>query len=265
MANVFEIVTEQILSHLDKGVIPWKKTWNCKTELPRNLVSGKVYQGINIWLLLSSCYASSYWLTFNQVQKLGGSIRKGGKSSIVVYWNLKQVNDINEISGEAEVKTIPFLKYYRVFNLKQCDGIAHPGSIPVDPIYPIQEAEMIIDGYKDRPEIKHGFTSASYNSGNDLVKMLDQSAFSSIEEYYSTLFHELLHSSGHKNRLNRDTLMKHAAFGSKEYSREELIAEMGAAFLCGLTGIAQATIENSAAYIQSWRQIICISHDLIGQ
>ena len=83
------------------------------------------------------------------------------------------MNDINEISGEAEVKTIPFLKYYRVFNLKQCDGIAHPGSIPVDPIYPIQEAEMIIDGYKDRPEIKHGFTSASYNSGNDLVKMLE--------------------------------------------------------------------------------------------
>jgi len=256
MNKVYEIVTEQILSLLDKGVIPWKQSWNCKTELPQNLVSGKAYQGINVWLLLSSYYASPYWLTFNQVQKLGGSIRKGEKSSIVVYWNLKEVKEVNETSGKPEVKKIPFLKYYRVFNLNQCEGIAHPESISADPIYPIQEAERIIDGYADSPEIKHGFTRASYNSGTDIVKMPDKSAFSSVEEYYATLFHELTHSTGHKSRLDRDTLMKHASFGSKEYSREELIAEMGAAFLCGLTGIAQATIENSAAYIQSWRQII---------
>jgi len=255
MNNVYQIVTDQILSLLDRGVIPWKKTWNCKTALPRNMVSGKAYKGINVWLLIASGYESPYWLTFKQVQSLHGSVRKNEKSSIVVYWNLKVVQEVNQKTGEPETKKIPFLRYYRVFNTSQCEGIELQDQI-VETIYPLKEAEHIVACYENRPQIKHGFTRAAYSILDDQVMMPHQSAFSSIEEYYATLFHELTHSTGHQNRLNRENFSKRVSFGSADYSREELIAEMGAAFLCGLSGIEQATIENSAAYIESWRPVI---------
>ncbi|HNY69994.1 MAG TPA: zincin-like metallopeptidase domain-containing protein [Syntrophorhabdus sp.] len=256
MANVFEIVTEQILSHLDKGVIPWRKPWTSKVRFPRNLVTGKPYQGINIWLLLASSYDSPYWVTFNQVKALKGSIKKGEKSSIVVFWNFKEVNDLNEKTGEMEQKNIPFLKYYRVFNVLQCEDITYPDQSEEIHIDPITEAEALIDGYKDRPEIKHGFVHACYHPVEDLIKMPNRSAFVNQQEYFSTLFHEAIHSTGAPARLNRETLSKPAAFGSKDYAREELIAEMGAAYLCAVSGISHATVENSAAYIQGWRDSI---------
>jgi len=254
--KVYEIVTDQILSSLERGVIPWRKPWNCKTEYPRNLVSGKGYQGINVWILISMCYSSPYWLTFNQIKKLGGKVRKNEKGTIVVYWNFKDVEETDTDTGESNIKKVPFLRYYRVFNANQCEGLMQTEDIPEGPIYPIDEAEKIISGYIDKPEIKHGFTKASYNMSADLIKMPFRAAFSSIEEYYSTLFHECVHSSGHPSRLNRDTMVENAGFGSKIYAREELLAEMGSAFLCGITGIATATVENSAAYIESWREKI---------
>ncbi len=263
MANVFEIVTEQILSHLDKGIIPWKKPWTSKIRFPRNLVTGKLYRGINIWLLLASSYASPYWLTFNQAKTLGGTIKKGEKSSIVVFWNFKEVEEVNKDTGELEKKNIPFLKYYRVFNVLQCEGITYPDQLEESHSYPIAEAEAIIEGYKGRPEIKHGFTKASYNPIEDVVKMPNKSAFVNQEEYFSVLFHEAIHSTGLETRLNRETFTTPAAFGSKSYAREELIAEMGAAYLCGISGIAHATIENSAAYIQGWRDSISKDSKLV--
>jgi len=256
MANVFEIVTEQIVSHLDKGIIPWRKPWTSKVRFPRNLVTGKLYRGINIWLLLASSYASPYWLTFNQAKDLGGTIRKGEKSSIVVFWNFKEVDEINKDTGEMVKKNIPFLKYYRVFNALQCEGISYPDQPEESHADPIAEAEVLIEGYKGRPEIKHGFTKACYNPIEDLIKMPNRSAFMNQEEYFSTLFHEAVHSSGSVSRLNRETLSSPVAFGSKNYAREELVAEMGAAYLCGISGISHATIENSAAYIQGWRDSI---------
>lgn len=256
MANVFEIVTEQILSHLDKGIIPWKKPWTSKVRFPRNLVTGKLYRGINIWLLLASSYSSPYWLTFNQVTTLKGKVKKGEKSSIVVFWNFKEVNELNEKTGEIEQKNIPFLKYYRVFNVLQCEGLTHPDQSEETHYDPIAEAEALIEGYEGRPEIKHGFIHACYNPIDDLIKMPNKGAFATQQEYFNTLFHEAIHSTGATSRLNRETLSKPAAFGSKDYAREELIAEMGAAYLCGISGISHATIENSAAYVQGWRDSI---------
>ncbi len=121
---------------------------------------------------------------------------------------------------------------------------------------PIAEAEAIIEGYKGRPEIKHGFTKACYNPVEDVVKMPNKDAFVNLEGYYSVLFHEEIHGSGEVSRLNRETLTTPVPFGSKNYAREELVAEMGAAYLCGISGISHATIENSAAYIQGWRDSI---------
>lgn len=256
MANVFEIVTEQILSHLDKGIIPWKKPWTTKIRLPRNLVTGKLYRGINIWLLLTSSYASPYWLTFNQITTLKGKVKKGEKSSIVVFWNFKEVNELNEKTGEMDKKNIPYLKYYRVFNVLQCEGLTYPDQPEETHIDPIAEAEALIEGYKGRPEIKHGFVHACYNPIEDLIKMPNRSAFVTLQEYFSTLFHEAIHSTGSASRINRETLSKPASFGSKDYAKEELIAEMGAAYLCGISGIAHATIANSAAYIQGWKNTI---------
>jgi len=263
MANVFEIVTEQILKHLCAGVIPWRKPWTSKIRLPLNLVTGKKYRGINVWLLLASSYASPYWLTFNQAKTLGGTIKKGEKSSIVVFWNFKEVEELNEATSEMEKKNIPFLKYYRVFNVLQCEGITYPDQPEESHSDPIVEAEAIIEGYKGRPEIKHGFTKACYNSVEDLIKMPNRSAFVNQEEYFSVLFHEATHSTGLETRLNRETLTTPAPFGSKNYAREELIAEMGAAYLCAITGIAHATIENSAAYIQGWRDSISKDSKLV--
>ena len=263
MANVFEIVTEQILTHLDKGIIPWKKPWSTKIRLPRNLVTGKKYRGINVWLLLASSYASPYWLTFNQARNLGGTIKKGEKSSIVVYWNFNEVDELNIRTGEVEHKKTPFLKYYRVFNVHQCEGITFPDQREEDKTDPQEEAEVLVNGYKGSPEIKHGFARACYNPVEDLVKMPNKSDFINSKEYYSTLFHELVHSTGHESRLNRETMITLAAFGSKSYAREELIAEMGAAYLCGISCITQATIENSAAYIQGWRDTISKDSKLV--
>ena len=182
MANVFEIVTKQILSYLDNNVIPWRKPWTSKIRFPRNLVMGKLYRGINIWLLLASSYASPYWLTFNQAKTLGGTIKKGEKSSIVVFWNFKEVEEVNKDTGELEKKNIPFLKYYRVFNALQCEGITYPDQEKETHSDPIAEAEAIIEGYKGRPEIKHGFTKACYNPIEDVVKMPNKSAFVNLEE-----------------------------------------------------------------------------------
>lgn len=263
MANVFETVTEQILSHLDKGIIPWRKPWTSKIRLPLNLVTGKKYRGINIWLLLASSYASPYWLTFNQAKTLGGTIKKGEKSSIVVFWNFKEVEEVNKDTGELEKKNIPFLKYYRVFNVLQCEGITYHDQPEESHLDPIAEAEAIIEGYKGRPEIKHGFTKACYNPIEDVVKMPNKSAFVNPAGFYNVLFHEEIHGTGHSTRLNRETLTTPAPFGSKNYAREELVAEMGAAYLCGISGIAHATIENSAAYIQGWRDSISKDSKLV--
>jgi len=204
-----------------------------------------------------------YWLTFNQVRDLRGTVRKGEKSSIVVYWNFKEVDELNEDTGEVEHKNIPFLKYYRVFNAYQCDGIVLSDQSGVDKSDSREDAEALVNGYHGSPDIKHGFAKACYNPIEDLVKMPSRTDFMSLEKYYSTLFHELVHSTGHATRLNRETMTTPAAFGSRNYAREELVAEMGAAYLCGISGISQATIEHSAAYIQGWRDTISKDSKLV--
>jgi len=158
------------------------------------------------------------------------------------------------------------LKYFRVFNLEQTENI-EPDKLPKDsqPIDdddlldfdPIEACENIVDHMPSRPELEHSRESrAYYKPLSDLVHMPDKELFTSESDYYSTLFHELTHSTGHENRLNRKEIGKHAAFGSKDYGAEELTAEMGAAMLCGMSGIEQGTIENSAAYIDGWRKTI---------
>ena len=251
MPSVYEIVTEQVIRQLEQGVAPWRKPW--RTELPVNLISGKSYRGLNVFLLGAQGYGSRYWLTFNQAKKLGGHIRKGQHSSLVTFWHIGEEKIIRQTDG-TQRKSKPFLlRFYHVFNVEQTDGIADKlGLTGASPRVPdLKQCEAIVSGMPNAPKIEQS-SKAWYRPSTDTVGMPSKPLFASIQEYYSTLFHELTHSTGHASRVGREGIENIAGFGSESYSREELIAEMGAAMLCGVTGISPATMSNSASYLQSW-------------
>ena len=218
----------------------WPATWSSK----------RPYRGINCFLLNISGYSSPYWATLNQINKLGGRVVKGQKSTPVVFWKWLEIED--QETGEKVEK--PFLRYYRVFNLEQTTGIEAPESDKSKEIEftPIERCEGLIQNMPNKPMGQHKHQAAWYKPSLDLVNMPKPETFESEEEYYSTFFHELAHSTGHPSRLNRPTLTEMAPFGSTNYSKEELVAEMTAAMLCGATGIDNKTIDNSAAYVQGW-------------
>jgi antirestriction protein ArdC len=247
------MITERVISLLEKGVVPWQKPWNGAELAPQNLVSRKLYRGVNVFLLHAMHYTSPFWLTFKQAQELGGHVRKGEKACPVVFWKWLDV----ERDGEKE--RVPFLRYYSVFNAAQCEGIeAHIPSVPgaTREHSPVAAAQAIVDAMPKRPEIRLGLDRAFYSPGGDYVGMPNPGQFRSAEDWHSVLFHELTHSSGAECRLNRKGVTgsdgQWSAFGSNPYAKEELVAEMGAAFLCGQAGIVERTIDNSAAYVASW-------------
>ncbi len=250
MANkVYDIVTDQVLRLLESGTVPWHQPWS-GGGAPRNLASGKAYRGINPFLLASTGFASPYWLSYKQAQARGGNVRKGEKSTLVVFWKLWD-RESTDASGETSTKRLPILRYYRVFNAEQCDGINAPALEAID-FEPIARCESVVAAMPKPPTLTHGEPRAYYRPLTDTVNMPDRERFNSPPEYYSTLFHELTHATGHVSRLGRKGIEDIQPFGSSDYSREELVAEMGAAFLCGHCSIESATLDNSAAYINGW-------------
>lgn len=249
--NVYEIITEQIIDRLEKGDIPWHQPW-IGAGYPKNLVSKKDYRGINIFLLACSKYASPYWLSYKQCQDLGGHVRKGEKSTMVVFWKQIKVKGVEQDSDITE-KTIPMLRYYRVFNVEQCDGLEKklPASNINPDFQPIAACEQVVSGMQNKPTIEHRENRAYYRPSTDMVNMPQNNNFVNPEYYYSVLFHELGHATGHEKRLARKDYAE-GCFGSETYSKEELVAEMTAAFLCGYCQIENKTIDNSASYIKSW-------------
>lgn len=249
--NVYEIVTDKIIKQLESGVAPWRKPW--RTELPINLISQKAYRGLNVFLLGTQGYGSKYWLTYNQAAKLGGNVKRGEKSSVVTFWNIGQEKTIRKSDGTEKTSKPILLRYYNVFNLEQTEGIADKLGLSsaTSHVADIEACERIVAEMPNAP-IREQSDRAWYRPSTDSVGMPAKSSFLGSEEYYSTLFHELTHSTGHKSRVGRDGIEQLNTFGSESYSREELIAEMGAAMLCGVTGISPAVIENSAAYLQCW-------------
>ena len=250
-SSVYEQITERIIGLLEKGAIPWHKTWDIQVGLPRNLISKKPYRGINVFLLHAMGYESAFWLTFRQALELGGNVRKAEKSCPVVFW--KQFAVENKETGKEE--TIPLLRFYHVFNIDQCEGLRDLPAISRIPVPCPAKPEAIIEGMPQRPVIKHGMASPFYSPGGDFVGLPSRDHFQSASEYFATANHELIHACGHVSRLNRPTITQAPDFGSSPYCKEELIAEMGASFLCGHAGITESTIENSAAYIQGWLEL----------
>src|SRR5699024_6314659 len=213
-----------------------------------NWVTQKEYRGINTMLLDGGEYA-----TFKQISEAGGKVKKGEKSQIIVFWKLSKFKEKDEETGEEEEKKVPLLRYYRVFKVgEQTEGIEPKRKKVTFDNDPIEEGENIIKGYKNSPSYTFNSGRAYYRPSSDVVNMPPLEDFISPEEYYSTFFHEIVHSTGHKNRLNRTGVTSLNAFGSETYSKEELVAEIGASMLCGVAGIENEIIDNSASYIQSW-------------
>jgi antirestriction protein ArdC len=256
--KVEQIITERIIKLLEAGTVPWRKPW-ASAGVPRNLVSKKAYRGINFFLLSATKYVSPYWLTYKQATELGGNVRKGEKATLVVFWKVETRADPDAQEDEVGSKDGRrfILRYYNVFNLDQCDMpdkvLAKLEKPETHDNESIDACERVVAEMPNRPAIEHGGSQAYYSLFTDSVTLPVKELFSSAHAYYAVAFHELTHSTGAKHRLGRDTMTGTIApFGSADYSKEELVAEMGSAFLCAETGISPAVIENQASYIAGW-------------
>jgi antirestriction protein ArdC len=250
--DVYQIITDRIIEQLERNIVPWKKPWT-EAGHPQNLVTRRHYTGINAWLLGSTGYTQNYFLTFNQLQERGGNVRKGEKGHLVVFWKRMQSEETHEREGTMVTRK-SMLRYYYVFNIAQCDGLPEivDTPSPMHSVSPLNTCEAIIEVMPQCPAIKHGKQQAYYDPLKDQINMPKQGSFSSIEAYYCTLFHELVHSTGHGCRLRRKGITEPTEFGTPAYSMEELIAEIGACYLNSVAGIIDREFENSVSYINDW-------------
>jgi antirestriction protein ArdC len=250
--DVYQIVTDQIITLLEQGIIPWQKPW-AETLAPMNLLSKRQYRGINLWLLASLNYERNLFLTWDQIKSIGGSVLKDEKGHIVIFW--RPVQNKAEEEDHTQKKPAPMLRYYKVFNVAQCRDIPEhlmPNMEERLDFDPMLECEAIISGMPEPPEIQHKAQGAYYMPLTDVINMPKKKSFESVERYYATLFHELVHSTGAEKRLGRKTLVDMVPFGSPSYAMEELIAEMGSAYLCRFSGILPNAIDNTVSYLDNW-------------
>ena len=255
--DVQQMVTDFVIRRLEEGVIPWQMPFKGYC-VPQNYVSKRPYRGINTILLASLNYENPYFLTFDQVKELGGKVKKGEKGIPVVFWKMLESDKDTHTNrqGEEVADRKPMLKYYYVWNVAQTENVAYDFPKPIE----FKESDTIIAGeniYLNMPQKPRLETTnrvqAFYSPVEDYVHMPNKQYFTSNHNYYATLFHELVHSTGHKSRLNREELEGMSFFGDEKYSKEELTAEIGAAFLCAEIRIDTLNVLNSSAsYIQSW-------------
>jgi len=255
--SIYQRITEQVIANLESAG-SWQKLWQVT---PPVSLKGHIYQGINHLLLSCSDYASPVWATFNQVRQNGGSVKKGEKSSVVVFWKRLVNVDIDSETGKPRQDVSFLLRYYNVFNTEQCE-FDDIGRDKVAELAGVSEsimnerhsaADEIIDQMPDKPEIIHCASNPCYIPAVDQVKLPHISAFKNPEAYYHAIYHEILHSTGHPKRLNRIKPDHHS--DKHAYSREELVAELGSAFLCTIAGI-EHNIDNTTAYVKSWLSVL---------
>lgn len=257
--NIYEAITDRIISQLENGEIPWTKPWiGGNNSGAFNRVSKKSYSLLNQMILKHD----GEYATYKQWSDLGGIIRKGEKAEIVVFWKIIEKTETKDNGEKIEI-TIPYLRYINVFHISQVEGV-EPLNARERIVFehePIEEAEKIKCDYMNRENfriLEVDSDRAFYSPINDFIQIPCKKQYENINEFYSTLFHEMIHSTGHSSRLGRlEETSKVASFGSSEYSKEELIAEIGSASLMNLIGIETAkTFKNSVAYIQNWLRVL---------
>lgn len=253
--KAYEVVIDRILDLLEAGTVPWQRPWNPAAGLPRN-VRGTAYRGINLLVLGCQGYESPLWLTFRQVTQLGGRVRAGERGTPVLLWKWPERIADTEDAREQR-RPAPLVRYYRVWNLRQTEGVEVPASLASPIVALCTSADSLVSQMPAPPEIRHdGGARAFYRPSTDSVHLPPREAFRDVAGYQATLFHELVHSTGHPTRLARPAVTDGALFGDHAYSEEELVAEIGAAYLCAHVGIAERTLENSAAYVASWLRVL---------
>jgi antirestriction protein ArdC len=251
--KINEMITARLIERIEAtNTLPWKKPWTSISLMPKNLVTQKNYRGVNVFLLHMLGYASPYFLSMKQVNAMGGKVRKGEKSCPVVFWKIVEPDEQKDPDG----KGYAMLRYFRVFNVEQCEGLP-AGKVPAVEIpkrehTPLEIAERVLADMPDMPDIGYGRTLACYSPSMDTISMPCPEWFTSREEFYGALWHECAHGTGAKHRLARKAIMEPTGFGSHAYSQEELVAEMTSAFLCGYCGILLCTETNQAAYLKGW-------------
>ena len=257
--NIYEKITAQIIESLKQNIVPWQKPWIGSAKAISH-TNGRAYSLLNQFLLDKS----GEWLTFRQIVSEGGKIKKGEKARFVVFWKFLPKYGTDENGEQIIIGEYPMLRYYDVWHISQVEGIAPKYDKEQNKSFehePIESAEKIVRDYVEREQLhlsrETETDKAYYTPAFDSVSLPPISKFEIIEQYYSTLFHELTHSTGAKQRLNREGVVNIDYFGSHQYSKEELIAELGAAFLVNLAGLdASKAFENSVAYIQSWLKVL---------
>ena len=248
--DVYQIITNRIIEQLAQNVVPWRKPWT-EAGHPQNLFTKRPYSGINTWLLASLGYGQNYFLTWKQIKAVGGSVKKGEKGTMVVFWKRAEPQPDN---GMEPAQKNAVLRYYFVFNVAQIDNLPEVLSIPQPEhgVSRIGACDEIMERMPNCPDIRHGRHKAYYDPAKDYINMPKQGSFGSAESYYCTLFHELVHSTGHRSRLGRKEVTEPNGFGSDPYSIEELTAEIGACYLNSVAGIADSEFDSSVSYIKGW-------------
>jgi len=260
--NVYEIVTERLLADMQAGVLPWARPWRTDGTaaggafMPVNAATGRSYRGVNCWLLAPPKGATvNRWLTYKQAADKGGHVRKGEKGQIAVFWKphaLTVAGGPKDDGTEKAARSIPLLRYFTVFHVSQCDGLDE--DIAVGPVVePMPEAarHAAADKLMALASVQHGGDRAFYAPSVDRIVLPQMTAFKAPADYYATALHELTHWTGHSSRLAREYGKR---FGDSAYAREELVAEMGAAFLCASVGLPYQT--QHASYLKSWCDVM---------
>lgn len=260
--DVYQEITDQIVAALEKGVAPWSCPWErgggAGGRLPRNLSTGAPYQGLNIILLWSSAYtrgfSSAYWLTYKQAKAQGGQVRKGERGTTCIFYKTLTKTEDDGQGEDREVK-IPMARAFTLFNLDQIDGIKAPDAAPAEAetgpgFDPLAAGEALLN--RSGATIHEGSTEAFYNRLDDAVTLPARKRFSDAANFYATAAHELVHWTGAEHRLARKFGKR---FGDQAYAFEELVAELGAAFVTAELGIL-GEVEGHASYLASWLKVL---------
>lgn len=253
--DVYSLVTEKIIEQLENNIVPWRKPWK-DNSIPQNLITRKPYRGINLLLLGTLQYEQNLFLTFNQLKAIGGSVKKGEKGNLIIFWKPIVKTAKADNTDEPELSFV--LRYYKVFNVAQCENVPS-NLIEVKEevsFSPISYCEQIIEEMEHCPKIIYEAQQAFYEPVSDYINMPKPETFVTNEDFYSVLFHELVHSTGHISRLARNGIVTSSRFGDCVYSLEELTAEIGSCFLSSLCGIGANNFDQSVSYINGWLQAL---------